>query len=115
MLNKIYEGRVKKWAPKFYKAYVRKRAYSVPLIIDTENDVVGAKWRKNDGHNYIVVTKKPVEGKYYLISWLTKKKYQRGTVLDAVVTLQYDYATIRVKKIIGRIKGLHHERKFAKL
>ncbi len=115
MLNRIYEGRVKKWAPEFYKAYVRKRTYRVPLIIDTEHDVAGAKWKKKDGHDYLLVTQKPIEKKYYLISWLSKKAHPRGTVLDCKVALQYDYAIINVKKVVGRIKGLHHERKFAKL
>lgn len=112
MLNKIYEGRIKKLAPDFYKKYAKRRTYGTKLIVDTENQL---KAKKKDGHYYIVVTQKPIEKHYYLFNVLTKQKYAKGTILDATITLQYDYAIINVKESAGKIQGFHHERKFTKL
>lgn len=111
-LNLQYANAVKRTAPAFYKQYSKKRMCRIPLIVDVENDVI--KWKKQDGHDYILITQKPLEGKYCLISWLTRGKYKRGTILDATVTLQYDYAEIYVHKKKGYLKNFHHERKFAK-
>jgi hypothetical protein len=111
-LNRIYEGRVKNLTPEFYKKFAKKRTYKAKLIVDSENEI---KAKKKDGHYYVVATQRPVEGHYYLFNVLSRKKYPRGTMLDATITLQYDYAIITVKKETGKIKGFHHERKFAKL
>lgn len=111
-LNKIYENRIKKLAPLFYKKFAQKRTYKTKLIVDTENEI---KARKKDGHYYVVVTQKPIEGYYYLFNVLSRQKYPRGTILDAIVALQYDYAAIKIKKPIAKIQGFHHERKFTKL
>jgi len=113
-LNKKYAAAIKKWAPIFYKQYSKKRSYSVPVIVDLEADIVPG-WRKKDGHEYSIITQKLIEGKYYLISWLTKPKFKRGTVLDSAVTLHYDYATVAVKKKKGELKNFHHERKFTRI
>jgi len=114
-LNKKYAAAVKKWAPKFYKEYAKKKTYTVPVIVDIESDIPGARWKKKDGHDYVLITQKPIEGKYYLVSWLTKAAFKRGTVLKAKVTLQYDYARVNPLEKIGELKNFHHERKFAKL
>lgn len=111
-LNTKYAGSVKRNAPEFYKKYAKKRNYRLPLIIDMESTDV--KWKKQDGHDYMLITKKPVEGKYLLISWLTRGKYKRGTIIDATIKLQYDYATVDVHKKTGYLKNFHHERKFTK-
>ena len=112
-LNKKYADAVRKWAPKFYKQYAKKQTYSTPVIVDIDNDL--GVWKKKDGHDYVLITKKPLEGRYYEISWLTKPAFKRGTVLDAAVTLHYDYAAVTVKKKAGELKNFHHERKFTKL
>ncbi len=111
-LNLQYANSVKRIAPTFYKKYSKKRTYRIPVIVDVENDMI--KWKKQDGHDYTIITQKPLEGKYCLISWLTRGKYKRGTILDATLTLQYDYAEIYVHKKKGYLKNFHHERKFAK-
>lgn len=112
--NELYKKTVKKHAPGFYKEYTKKRTYKVPVIVDVESTVPGI-WKQRKAHDYVVITSKPVEGKYWLISWLTRKNYKRGTILDAKVTMQYDYATIDAKKELGRLTNLHHERHFTKL
>ncbi len=111
-LNALYTKAVKKNAPAFYKEYSKKRTYSAPLIVDVESDTI--QWKKKDGHEYSLVTQKPIEGKYYLISWLSKKEYKRGTILDAKITLQYDYAIVNAKKTTGHLANFHHERKFTR-
>jgi len=110
-LNAKYKSIIKKLAPQFYKKYSRKRKFNVPVIVDIESDGI---WKKKDAYDYILITQKPIEKKYQLVSWLTKKEYARGTVLQSSITLQYDYATVRVKKKIKEIKNFHHERKFSR-
>ncbi len=112
-LNKKYSAAAKKLAPQFYKQYTKKRTYSTPVIVDIDNDL--GVWKKKNGHDYVLITKKPIEGKYYEISWLAKPAFKRGTVLDANITLHCDYATVVVKKKIGELKNFHHERKFTKI
>jgi len=113
-LNDLYKRTVKKHAPAFYKEYTKKRKYKVPVIVDTENTIPGI-WKTRTAHDYVVITTKPIEGKYWLISWLTKKEYKRGTILDTTITIQYDYASITVNKELGRLPKFHHERHFTKL
>ena len=122
-LNKRYADAVKKHAPVFWKAYTKERAYKIPLIVDVENDLMseplleGGKtvWPIKDGHDYLFITKKPIEGKHLLISHLTKKAYERGTIVDAIVTRRYDYAEVEIKRVIDVIRDLHHRRKFVVL
>jgi hypothetical protein len=110
-LNKKYEITIKKSAPKFYKQYARKRIYTIPVIVDMESDI--GVWKKKDGHDYSLITQKPVEGKYLMISWLSKAKFKRGTIIQAKIVLQYDYAAVSVQKKIGELRNFHHERKFS--
>ena len=112
-LNKRYSGVVKKHALKFWKEYGKKKVFDSDMIVDEESDIlVTGKtiWPEKDGHDYSVILKKPYKGKHYLVSYLTKKFYERGTVLSGKVTMQYHYAKIVVKKIKDVIERLHHER-----
>ncbi len=108
-LHATYVKTLKKNAPSFYKQYSKKKKYKMPVIIDTQNDP--KIWKKN-AHNYVLITQKQINKKYYLISWLTKKEYKRGTILDAEITTQYNDATVKIGKEKGKIKNFHHERKF---
>jgi len=90
----------------------KKRTYRIPVIIDTESEGV---WETRNGHDYVLVTKKPIQGRYYLLSWLSRKEYERGTVLNAQVTIQYDYALVKIGREKGKIKDFHHKRQFTKL
>lgn len=112
-LNRRYSNVVKRHAPKFWQEYRKKKIFDSDLVVDEESDIlVKGKtiWPEKDGHDYSVILRKPYKGKYYLISYLTKKFYERGTILSGKVTMQYHYARIAVKKIKGIIEGLHHER-----
>jgi len=111
-LNRKYAMTIKKCSPRFYKQYSRKRSFTVPVVVDLESEI--GRWKKKDGHDYSLVTKKPIEKKYYLVSWLSKAKFKRGTVLQAKITLQYDYAIVLITKKIGELKNFHHQRKFIK-
>jgi len=112
-LNKKYSNVVKKHAPKFWKEYRKKKVFDSDMIVDEESDMlVNGKtiWPEKNGHDYSVILKKQYNGKYYLVSYLSKKFYERGTVLSGKVTMQYHYAKIAVKRVKNIIKGLHHER-----
>ncbi len=111
--NRKYSAAIKKYAPQFHKKYAQKKNYYIPVIVDIES---GADiWKKRDGHDYVLIAKKPINGRYYEISWLSKGKFPRGTVLDARVTMQYDYAIVKINKKLGHLANFHHERKFIKL
>lgn len=112
-LNKRYEAAVKKYAPEIYKKYRQKKVFERNIIIDTESDILikgKTIWPEKNGHDYSVITKNPIEGKYYLISFLSRKDYERGTVLSAEITSKHDYANIKVKKIKSVINNLVHVR-----
>lgn len=112
-INNANKKTVKQLTPLFYKEFSSKKTYRVPAIVDTENDI-GA-WKKKNAHDYLLITRQPISGHFYLLSWLTKKTYPRGTMLDVSITVQYDFATIKVNQEIGKLTGLHHERKFTRL
>jgi hypothetical protein len=117
-LNKKYNAAVKKSAPAFYKEYVKKKNHRAQVIVDTESDITFkgiSVWKKKDGHDYSLVTKKPIKGRHYLISWLTKRAYTRGTILSGTITMQYNYATFKATRKSGTIKNFHHERRFTRL
>ncbi|RMD58684.1 hypothetical protein D6825_00015, partial [Candidatus Woesearchaeota archaeon] len=115
-LNKIYKNQVRKSAPSFYKKYTGKRSYESTIIVDLENDLYDKRgksvWPEKDGHDYAIITRKRIEGKYLMISWLTKKAYPRGTRIKAKLTLCCDYATVKPIKREGFSEDFHHERSF---
>jgi len=112
--NEIYRKTIKALAPRFYKEYTKKRTYRCPIIVDMENSVENV-WPEHRGHDYIVITTKPIEGQHWLISWLTRTTYPRGTILDAKITIQYDYARVDVIRKTGQLTGFYHKRHFTKL
>lgn len=108
-LNKKYANAINKTSLKFHLAYLKEKKYSVPVIVDTENNGL---WKKKNGHCYVLVTKNPLDGRYYEINWLSKAKFPRGTVIDADVILCSNCAIVKIKRKIGYLKNFHHERKF---
>ena len=114
-LNKKYEEIIKRTSKKIYKEFSSKGKYKGSLIIGGISDVeIKGKsiWPKKAGYEYELIYKKPFRRHYYLISFLSKKKYRKGQVLKGIVTLQYDYATVKIIKEKNKvISGLHHERK----
>jgi hypothetical protein len=112
-LNRKYENAVKKFAPEIYKEYRQRKTFETDIIIDTESDILlngKTIWPEKDCHDYSVITKHQIEGKYYLIEYLSRKYYEKGTVLSAVITKKYDFAKIKIKKIKGIIPDLIHTR-----
>jgi len=109
-LNTKYQRALRKTAPAFLRSYATKRTYTADCIVDSENDF--GTFKKKDGHDYTLITTKPLEGKYQLISALSKENRPQGTILRCTITLQYDYALINNAHPTGRLKNFHHERKF---
>ena len=113
-LNKLYSDTVKKAREAVYKEYSKTRNYDVDLLVSDESNIMidgESIWPEKDGHEYEVVTRKPLEGKYWLISHLTKQEYKKSEILRAQVSLRYNYADVKVKGVKkGVVKGLHHER-----
>ncbi len=117
-LNNINKLVVKKIAPRFWRDYTKKQSFETELIVDSESDVYFDKineqksiWPKKDGHDYSLIALKKFRDHNYIFSYLTKKSYEKGTVLLGNVCVQYDYAIIKVKKMVRFIKNLHHQRK----
>lgn len=115
-LNSEYRKAVKKTAPKFYKEYSKKKVLKTEVIVDTYSDILDKEkktiWPKRDGYEHSVIAKTPYEGHHYMYAYLTRNFYERGTILDAKIKMQYNYADISVGKILDVIKDLHHVRKF---
>jgi len=113
-LNRKYSNIVKRFTPEIWKEYIKKDRFAADLIVDEESDIlVKGKtiWPERNAHEYDVILRKPHKRRYYLYAYLTRKNYEKGTILSALITQQYDYADIKVKKVKGIIKNLIHERK----
>ncbi len=116
-LNKKYAATVRKNAKRFWKEYIKKKKYNTDLLVDGMSDVYADKferksiWSVKDGYEYALIAKKPYKGHYYMYSYLTKKLYEKGTVLNGTVKMQYNHAEIKIKSVKGVVKKLHHERR----
>ncbi len=114
-LNNKYKNAVKKFAPNFYKKFSLKKIYDTELIVDVPSDIfVYGKsiWPAKSAFEYSVIAREKFEGHNYIYTYLSRKFYDLGAVLDAKVTMQYRYADIKVKKVKKEIKNLTHIRKF---
>lgn len=113
-LNKRYEKAVKEQNEKIWKEYNEKKIHKTELIVSGMSDIIAdgvSVWPEKDSYEYELITKRPFKGKYYLISYLTKKVYAPGEILDGEVIFRHNYADVTVKKEKKRIiEGLHHER-----
>ncbi len=113
-MNKTYRDTLQKYAPGLLAQYAKERTFKTDIILMGESDVLHKGktiWPKKDGREYGVVTARPLEGKYWLLPFLTKKRHQKGQVLEARVALRYNYATIKVIKEKRAIKGMEYKRK----
>ncbi len=121
-MNARYVAAIKKHAPKFWKAFSAMKKHAVDVVCDTESalfqDVFYGITNTNpvfpvkDGHEYTLLTLKPLDKHYYLVSHLTKQNFARGTVFPATITMRYHYADIVLQKPKRVIRDLHHERHF---
>lgn len=112
-MNRAYGLALKRISPRFYKQYTAEKKYKTTLIIDFENDF--GIWKQKDGHDYVAITKNKINGHHFLISFLSKKPYARGTIIDADVTLKHNIATVKLGKRKGHIPDFYHERRFTVL
>ncbi|MBD3304336.1 hypothetical protein GF343_04260 [Candidatus Woesearchaeota archaeon] len=114
-LNTKYRNAVKKFAPYFYKKFSSRKVYDTDLIVDAPSDIFvneNSVWPSKKALEYSVIAKKKYEGRNYIYTFLSRKFYDTGAVLDAMVTMQYRYADIKVKKVKKELKDLRHIRKF---
>jgi hypothetical protein len=124
-MNAKYAIMLKKYAPEFWKQFSPARKTSTSLVIDTESELLqdtiyGSLDKKpvfarKDGHEYTLITMKKINGRHYLLNHLTKKTFERGTIMPAKITMQYNYADVKLGKPKKTIKNLHHERHFVLL
>ncbi len=119
-LNNKYKQALKKYAPEFFKQFSKKRNYNVDVVVDVLNDIGSEElltregtsiWPVKNGFDYIFITMKPVDKKYWLISNLEKNYIERGTVFNAKIIMQYDYAEVKLGKVKKQLGELYHERK----
>jgi hypothetical protein len=114
-LNSAYAAALRKHAPKFWKRHSSATKHAVDVVVDAESDLLRdgtPVFPAKDGHEYTLITLKPLNGHHYLVAHLTKKLVERGTVLPARITRRYGYADVALGKPKRVIKGLHHERHF---
>ncbi len=120
-LNNKYKNAVKKYAPKFFKDFSKKRTYKTEVIVDVAKDIKTQNlifkdglsiWPIKKGMDYIFISRKKVEKEFWLLSHLSKDFIDRGTVLDAEITLQYNSAVLKLGKVKQQLIDLCHERKF---
>lgn len=113
-LNRIYSRTVKEAKEKVWQEYDKKRSFKTEFIVDGYSDVKSngkTIWPEKDGYEYSLITRKPLDGKYWLISYLSKQKYEKGTLLEGEAVFRHDYANVLVRKVKKKkIEGLHHER-----
>jgi hypothetical protein len=124
-LNAKYATVLKKAAPRFWKEFSAVKNYSMDVVIDSESEIlqdilyrlasVKQVFPVKDGHEYSVITLKPVRGHYYIYSALSKECMCRGTVMNAKARVQFTYADVKLGKPKKIISNLHHERKFVVL
>ncbi len=120
-----YATVLKNSAAKFWKRFSSVKKHTVNVVCDTESEllqdtVYGIRsttpvFPVKDGHEYSLLTLKPIERQYYLISYLTKQRFARGTVFPAIITIRYHYADVVLQKPKRVIHDLHHERHFVLL
>jgi len=124
-MNARYAVTLKRYAPKFWKAFSVTKRYEVDVVVDTESELLqdviyGIRnstpvFPVKDGHEYALITLKPLGKHYYLLNYLTRQSIERGTVLPATVTTQYIAARVTLGKAKRVINDLHHERHFVLL
>lgn len=113
-LNQLYEKTIKSLAPKVYGEYKKKKEFLTKLLVCGESDISHqgkSIWPKKDGHEYELFSLSPFKGKYFFISYLTRKKFPAGTVLKARVIFQYNFADLKNVRVVGFKKDFHHRRK----
>lgn len=115
--NQRYSKTVRKKEPKFWREFVKKNIFRSDLVIDHESIIEENKediFPDRKWHNYVVLTMKPYNDRYYFHSFLTRKKYEHGTILSGKITMQYGRGFVQVGKIKKIIK-LGHVRKLPML
>lgn len=114
-MNKKYETTLQKISKKIYKEYINQSRFKGRLIVGEISDVEVKNqsiWPKKEGYEYELIFKKPFRRYYYLVSFLSRKEYEKGQLLKGEVILQYDYAKVDIlKKKKKIVHDLHHERK----
>ena len=110
-MDKLYSKTIKEKNEKLWKEFDEKKSFKTELIVSDYSDDKNEIWPEKDGYEYELITRKPLKGKYWLISYVTKEKYEKGDLLEADVVFRHDYVDVAVKKVKkNRIEGLHHER-----
>lgn len=117
-LNIKYQKLLKTISPKFYSDFSKRKIFAADLLVDSESDIFKDSvfetrpvWLEKDGHEYTLLCLKKIEGKHYFFTHLTRKWYVKGAVLEAKISMQYDYADIEIKKVKGYLKDVEHRRR----
>jgi len=119
-LNRKNKQIIKKHAPRFYKEFTKKKSFKSDFIVEGENNfITGIKeqklWSAEKGHDYNIVSKNKFNKHNYMFSYLSKNKYEKGTILQGRAVIQHNYADFVFKKTKKIIKNLVHVRHFKAL
>ncbi|MEK6858056.1 MAG: hypothetical protein AABX39_05710 [Nanoarchaeota archaeon] len=117
-LNSKYAQLLRRIAPKFYSEFSKRKIFTADLVVDSESDIfkdtifeTRPVWLEKDGHEYTLLCLKKIDGHHYFFTNLTRNWYAKGAVLEAKVSMQYDYADIEIKKVKGYLKDMQHKRR----
>jgi hypothetical protein len=113
-LNKKYAAAIKKNAREFYKDFTTKRKIQCKLVMDSTIDIFDDTgrpiWLEKDAHHCHAVSTTKIGGKFYRFTHLQNNFLEKGTIADAEIVIQYEYPSIKIKKISGFLPDLHHLR-----
>ncbi|MBI4016640.1 MAG: hypothetical protein HY363_03010 [Candidatus Aenigmarchaeota archaeon] len=115
-MNEEHKRTVIKLARKFYCSYSAKYVFNVDVIVDSFSDIFDDNgksiWEKKNGCDAAFLTAKKINGKYYLLSCLTKKQLEKWAVYAASIKTQYDTAQLNLGRKKKTLKNFHHQRWF---
>ena len=117
-LNEKYKKAIRKHAPDFYKSFTKKTVVKAPLLINFENDLLykgKSIWPSRKMHDFTAISHKRIDGKYFLVSFLTKTPFIEGDLVDSELSFQYNTCKVKPLRKVKHFKDVIHKRKMVKL
>lgn len=116
-MNRANEEVCKDFAPRFWERYSSTVVKKTDLLVEGESmvyDDCEPVWPEPDGHEYSLIALSEHKGHHMIMSYLTRKSYERGTVLEGSVRIRYNYADVSVRRKKSLRKNIMHIRHFPK-
>lgn len=111
--QKVFASAIKKASPSFWHHVQEVSVYQTDAIIESENDIINdgkSIWSQRKGHDYVILSTTPHDGKYWFYTVLSKKEYLKGTVLSATIKHHSTHGEVILGKEKEMLHDLQHER-----